>query len=192
MGPEIHYDVAHQIDRRRKRNGSVRLLPGTPLPMTPLARLLVLTVLVAACHPASPKPPLADPAAEAPAHLRLRAELLQSEGLGFRFRVQGLPSGHGYQTGRLLALYGAVPGLDELQPVGAAEVIEALDHTLELVALWLDPAHQAAPHLEVREMPQGHHFGSRLGQVLPDDSDPRRARLNMGEAHGVEVIDTGA
>jgi tetratricopeptide (TPR) repeat protein len=106
-----------------------------------------------------------------------------------RFEVRNLPEGHGYQPGRLLALYGESEGLPDLQPVGAAEIVVAFEHGFELVAWWVDPTHEQAARLEVREMPQGHHFGGKVGQIVVHQPELGRVRLNMGENHGLMVGD---
>lgn len=125
-------------------------------------------------------------------HLELRAEPVKmrvevassvSNTTLLRLRVQALP-GHGYEPGRLVALYARDDALGEVRPVGAAEVVEVTEHGFELLALWLEPRHRAHA-LVVGPYPQGHHFGARIGQIVADDRAPRRVRINMGDAHGV-------
>lgn len=102
---------------------------------------------------------------------------------GARYVVAGLPAGHGYEVGRLVALFAR-----EGRPVGLADIVVAGERELELVALWVEPAHAFAT-LALGKVPQSHHFGKMLGQVLEVERDPRRVRVDLGAAHGIRVGD---
>ena len=123
--------------------------------------------------------------------LALRAEPIPSdsgEELIQRYRVQWLPLGHGYEPGRLIGLFSRVNGLTEPRPIGAAEVIEAHEYSIDLVAIWIAPGHETEI-AEISEIPPGHHFGNKIGQMLAGQNDSLRGTINMGSAHGVMVGD---
>lgn len=149
-------------------------------------RTTVMSMLLLACH--TPQPREARPP-DALTRLVFRAEPVAADADARadaqRLRVR-TTTGHGYEPGRLVALYAHAEALGELVPIGAAEVVEVSAHTFDLLALWIDPTHRGQM-LEVGPIPPGHHFGFRLGQILADDRDPRRVRINMGDAHGVTV-----
>lgn len=104
---------------------------------------------------------------------------------GARYVVSGLPAGHGYEAGRLVALM-TRGGLT--RPVGLADIVTAGERELELVALWVEPS-QAFASLELGPVPQEHHFGKMLGRILEFERDPRRVRVNLGAAHGARAGD---
>lgn len=149
-----------------------------------LFRVTVVSVFCCACH--APKPREAPPP-DAPAHRVLRAERVGADARAGtqRLRVR-TTAGHGYEPGRLVALFAHADGIGELVPVGVAEVVEVSTHTFDLLALWIDPTRRDQA-LEVGPVPPGHHFGYRLGQIVADDRSPQRIRINMGDAHGVSV-----
>lgn len=152
--------------------------------MADLFRALMAVGLVVGCRGGQPRE--AQPPAAA-VRLTLLAEPVRAEPRAdvMRLRVRA-PAGHGYEPGRLVALLARVDALGEPVPVGVAEIVEVFAHSFELLALWVDPARRGQV-LEVGPIPSGHHFGFRLGQILAGDRDPRRARINMGDAHGATV-----
>lgn len=106
---------------------------------------------------------------------------------GARYMVTALPTGHGYEPGRLVALMTRSGGQGP-RPVGLADIVVAGERELELVALWVEPSH-AFEILEMGAVPADHHFGKMLGRVTEYERDPRRMRVNLGAAHGARVGD---
>ncbi|MBL9100645.1 MAG: hypothetical protein JNL82_06795 [Myxococcales bacterium] len=143
---------------------------------------LLAVALLAACAGRAVREPASAVEASRPP-LRVEAVRADRRAGGVRLQVRA-PAGHGYEPGRLVGLYADADAFAGSVPVGAADVVEASEHGFELLAQWLDPVHRGRP-LVVGPIPPGHHFGFRLGQIVADDGDPRRVRINMGDAHGV-------
>jgi tetratricopeptide (TPR) repeat protein len=105
----------------------------------------------------------------------------------WRYTVTGLPAGHGYARGDMLALYAPRPDTNDEKPVGFGHVVEALEHSLLFAASYVDINQQGVP-LRLGPVSGGHHFGKQLGQVV-DLPKERRARIDMGRDHGVVLGD---
>jgi tetratricopeptide (TPR) repeat protein len=147
--------------------------------MTRVHRCLFALVLLASA--ACRREPAVTPEVDASA---MMAERLPGPPVGPpHYRVEKLPSGHGYRVGQLLALYGTV----ENQPVGVAEIVFISEHSFELAAQWLDPTQEKQPAFEVRALPRDHHFGGIVGQVQLEQSEAHRVHLNMGKQQGLSV-----